>query len=88
MDVRYFIKEYLWMSASNEATLTKIFGRSKPSQKLTLKTKWYHSCGCCNDSRSCEQLKKRGTDKDILKKKSFTLNPNHLPLQEKYVTSI
>ena len=69
MDVRYFIKEHLWMSTSDEATLTKIFGGSKPSPKLTLKTKWYHSCCCGNNSRSCEQLKKCATDKNILEKK-------------------
>ena len=54
----FHIKEHLWMSVSDDATLKLIFGGSKPSSKLTLKTKWYHSCGCCNDSRSCEQLKK------------------------------
>ena len=51
------------MSASDEATLKTIFGGSKPSSKLTLRTKWYHSCDCCDDSRSCEQLKKSVTDK-------------------------
>ena len=30
-----------------------IFGGRKPSSKLTLKTKWCHSCGCCNNSRGC-----------------------------------
>ena len=33
-----------------------------------LKTIWYHSCGCCDDSRSCEQLKKHVTDKYFEKK--------------------
>ena len=28
----------------------KDFGGRKPSSKLTLKTKWYHSCGCCDNS--------------------------------------
>ena len=32
------------MSAFDEATLKIIFGGSKPS-KLTLKAKWYDSCG-------------------------------------------
>ena len=64
MDVPYFVKEHPWMSAFAEATL---FGRSKPSPKLSLKTKWYHSCGCCDDSRSCEQLKKRVTDKYLIR---------------------
>ena len=50
MDVSYFIKEHLWMRASDEAALKKMFGGSKPSLKLTLKTKWYLSCGCCDDS--------------------------------------
>ena len=36
MDVPYFIKEHLWMSAFDEA---KLFGGSKPSSKLALKTK-------------------------------------------------
>ena len=40
MNVPYFIKENLQMSASDAATLKKIFGGSKPSSKLTLKTKW------------------------------------------------
>ena len=61
-DVPYFVKEHFWMSAFDEATPKKIFGGSKPSSKLTLKTKWYHSCGCCDHSRSCKQLKKRVTD--------------------------
>ena len=68
MVVPYFIEEHLWTSASDEATPKNIFGGSKPSSKLTLKTKWYHSCGCCDDSRSCEQLKKRVTDKYFEKK--------------------
>ena len=40
-----------------------IFGGSKTSSKLTLKTKCYHSCGCCDDCQSCEQLKKHVLDK-------------------------
>ena len=59
MDIPYFIEKTLQMSVSDEATLKKIFDRSKPSSKLTLKTIWYYSCGCCDDSGSCEQLKKR-----------------------------
>ena len=55
----------------------KIFDGRKPSSKLTLKTKWCHRCGCCHNSRSCEQLKKG------VKDKHFDLNPNHLPLKEK-----
>ena len=43
-----------------------------------------HSCGCCDNFRHCEQLKKRVTD--TFWKKSLILNPNHLRLQEKYVT--
>ena len=39
MDVPYFIKENLRMSASDKATLKKNFSRTKPSSKLTLKTK-------------------------------------------------
>ena len=68
MDVPYFIKENLWMSASNEAKLKKkIFGGSEHSSKLTLKTSWYYSCGCCDDSR----LKKCVTDKHFEKKLDF-----------------
>ena len=68
MNVPYFIKENLWMSASDEATLKKIIGGSKSSSKLTLKARWCHSCGCRDDSRSCEQLKKHVTDKYFEKK--------------------
>ena len=58
MHVPYFIKEHLWISATDETTLKNFFGGSKPSSKLTLKTKWYHRCGYCDDSRTNEQLKK------------------------------
>ena len=34
MHVPYFIKKHLWMSASDKATLKKIFGGSNPSLKL------------------------------------------------------
>ena len=37
IDVPYFFKEHHWTSSSNEATIKKSFGRSKPSSKLTLK---------------------------------------------------
>ena len=67
MNVPYFIKEKLWMSAS-EATVKKNIGGSKSSSKLTLKTKSCHNCGCCDDSQSCEQLKKHVTDKYFDKK--------------------
>ena len=40
----------------------KIFFGRKSSSKLILKTKWYHSCGCCDNLQNCEQLKKRVTD--------------------------
>ena len=63
MDVPYFFKEHLKMSASDEVTLKKKFWWA-----LTLKTKWYYSCGCSDDSRSCEQLKKDITDKYFEKK--------------------
>ena len=59
VDVPYFIKENLWMSASDEATLKKSFGGSNLSLNLSLKTKWYHTCGCCDDSQNREQLKKQ-----------------------------
>ena len=56
------------MSVSDEATPKKNFGGSKPSSKLTLKTKWYHSCGCCDDCQSCEKLKKHVSDENFEKK--------------------
>ena len=59
----YFIKENCWMSASDEAKIKKVVGGSKSSSKFTLKTKWCNNCGCCDDSGSCEQLKKCVTDK-------------------------
>ena len=71
MVLPYFIKEHLSVSAFDEATLKKYFCGIKPPSKLTLKTKWYHSCGCCDDSRSWEQLKKRVTDKYLEKKFGF-----------------
>ena len=40
----------------------------RQSSKLALKIKWYHSCGCCDDCQSCEQLKKHVTDKYFEKK--------------------
>ena len=73
-----FLKEtFQWMfqylSASDEVTLQKKFGGSKPSSKLILKTKWYHSFGGCDDSQNCEQLKKLFTD-DC----NWTQTHNHL----------
>ena len=38
---------------------------------MALKTKWYHSCGCCDDSSSCEQLNKRVADEYFEKKLDF-----------------
>ena len=38
---------------------------------MTLKTQWYHSCGCCDDSWSCEQLNKCVTYKYFEKKLDF-----------------
>ena len=73
MDVPYFIKKPLWMSAFDEATLKFFFGGSKLSSKLTLKTKWYFSCGYWDDSRSCEQLKTRVTSKYFEKNLDWTL---------------
>ena len=71
INLTYFIKEYLCMSASDGATFKKDFGGSKPSLKLTSKTKWYHSCGCCDDSPSFRQLKKHLTGKYFEKKLDF-----------------
>ena len=69
LDVPYFIKELLWMSAFDEVTPKKIFGGGKPYSKLTLKTKWCNSCGLCDNPRSCKQPKKRVTDKYFEKKR-------------------
>ena len=74
MNVPFLIKEQLWMSASDEATFKKILGGSKPLSKLILKTKWYHSCGFCDDSLRCERLKKCVTDKYFEKKHMFTIH--------------
>ena len=60
MAVPYFIKEHLWISASDETKLKKGFVESQTSSKLTFKTKWCHSC---------ERLKKRVTDKYFQKKR-------------------
>ena len=55
--------------------------------KLTLKIKWYLSCGCYDDSRSCKKLKKRVTDKYFEKKATlwtlitFRYRKYMLPLQ-------
>ena len=49
----------------------------KPSSKLIWKTKWYHGRDCCDDYRSCEQLKKRVTDKYFQKKLTlWSLSPS------------
>ena len=56
----------------------KNFPESKPSSKLASKTKCYHNCGCCDDYRTFEQLR-RMLQINIL-------NPNRLLLQEMYVT--
>ena len=72
MDIPYFIKEHLWisMSAFDEQHSKKIRGGSKPTSKSTLKTKLYHSCGYCDDSRRCE-LKNCVADKYFEKKLDF-----------------
>ena len=49
----------------------KNFWWKEPSSKLTLKTKCYQSCGCCDNSGSCEQLKKHVADKYFEKKLDF-----------------
>ena len=71
INLPYFIKEHLRIRASDEAKLKKNFGGVKPSTNFTLKTKWYLIYGCCDDSRSCEQLKKRVTYKYFEKKFDF-----------------
>ena len=71
MGVPYFIKENLWKSASDEATLRNFFGGCKPSSKLNLKTKWCNRCGYCDNFWSCERLKKPVVN--ILEKKELDL---------------
>ena len=39
--------------------------------KKTLENKMITICGCCDDSQSCEQLKKHVTDKHFEKKLNF-----------------
>ena len=54
------------MSASDQTTLKKNFGGSKPFSKLTLNVDFKSkkvSCGCCDDSQKCKQLKKHVTNK-------------------------
>ena len=46
----------------------KFFGEGNPSQSWAWKQKYNHSCSCCDDSRSCEQLKKCIIDKSFEKK--------------------
>ena len=61
----------LRINLSNNKKSLKDSGRRKPSSKLTLETKWYHSCGYSDDSQSCEQLKKCVTDESFEKKLDF-----------------
>ena len=52
----------------------KVLEEGNPSKSWPWKQnlhKSYHSCGCCNDSWNCEQLKKRVTDKLFEKKLDF-----------------
>ena len=39
-----------------------MFGKTLSSD-LTLKTKWYHSCCCCDYTQSREKMKRPVTDK-------------------------
>ena len=72
MDVPYIIEENLsWWVLLVRQHSKKNFGGSKPSSKLTLKTKRYHSYACRDDSQSSEQLKKHVTDKYFEKKVDF-----------------
>ena len=53
MDVSYFTKEHLRMSAPYEATIKKNYWKYT-LLKIDLKTKCYHSFGPCDDSQSFE----------------------------------
>ena len=86
-------EHYIFFVARNTAlfssnvfviSILEFFLIRRQSSKLTLKTKWYHSCGCCDNSQSCEQLRKRVNDKYFEKK--LDLEPESPSLQEEYVT--
>ena len=53
----FWKKRFWWMFHILECfwcgNTQKYFDGSKPSSKLSLKTKWYRSCGSWDDSRSC-----------------------------------
>ena len=51
----------------NDLTIN-LKGYQNCNANMDLENKWYHSCGCCDDSQSCEQLKKQVTDKYFEKK--------------------
>ena len=74
MHVPCFIKGHLRMSASDQTTLKKKFGGSKPFSKLTLNVDFKNKkVSCCDDSQKCKQLKKHVTDK---------YNEKHLKLSD------
>ena len=84
MDIPYFIKEHLWMSVSDEATQKYLVEVNPPrswpwKQNGTSVVASKMILEVVNNWRSMLQI-------NIKKKK--ILNPNHLPLQEKYVISI
>ena len=87
LDIPYFIKEHLWMSAFDEATLKKKLVEVNPPQSWASEQNGITVVAAVmileivNDWRSVLQI-------NILKTKVRTLNPNHLPLQEMYVTII
>ena len=74
----YFVTRNTAFFSSNVFVISILafFLIRRQSSKLTLKTKWYRSCGCCDNSQGCEQLKKRVNKKYF--EKSQTLNLNHL----------
>ena len=39
--------------------------------RVDLETSWYRSCGCCDNSQSCEHLKKCVTEKCFPKRRDF-----------------
>ena len=70
MNVSYVIKEHIWTSDSDEGTPKKNVWWKQAFLKVNF-GKWYHSCGCSDDSQNCEQLKKRVTGKYFGKKLDF-----------------
>ena len=82
INLPYFIKEHLWMNASDEATLKKNFWWS--SKLVQKQNKMVPQLWLLLILEIVENWS-RVLQINIFKK-IYTLNPSHLPLQEMYVT--